>query len=272
MDRFGWMLVIATLVLISLCLSGVVYAEPMGQEQFCQAVMADAARVVVLRTEKKITYEQTLASIPAGLPAYQDAELRKMIGLAFQTTDDPMDFAMAIGADCMREPAKYDDAFIHRPGEHHLSQPTIDRAYHDAWKIYQADHMTDIVPEREPRIGFTTAKGICEASKSEQDNGCAIALTAGEKALYPLPGGVDILLDENEDYDSLLGTSILVHEFVHFFQFHNRGPISFCELAVEREHEAYMLQARWLGKHNGGQYVTMVLSVSARQHCPKGQP
>ena len=271
MNKFEWYLVGAVALVLALGFCNPSHA--MDQQEFCQGITADAARLVILIQEKRITYEQTIASIPPGLPEYQDAQLRSMIDMAFRTTEDPMDFAITMAEFCRRsnQPAKYDDAFIHRPGEHHLSQQTIDAMYRDAWKIYQVQHKTDVIPDREPRIGFTTAKGICQAAKSEQDSGCAIALTGGEKALYPMPDNVDILLDEAADYDTLLGSSIVLHEFIHYFQYYNRGPISFCELAIEREHEAYGLQARWLSVHGGGQYVAIVLSASARQHC-KGQP
>jgi len=271
MDKLQWVLLGALAILIGLCIGRTVYAEPMGREQFCQALTADAARVAILRREKRITYEQTLASIPDGLPTDQVAQLRRMIDLAFQTSEDPMGFAVSISQACASGgllPAKYDDTFIHRAGEHHLAQPTIDRMYAAAWQIYTTLHPEATKPDALPKIGFATSQGICAAIKSKLDRDCALAITGGERAGYPLPDGVDILLDETLDYDgNLLAGGILLHEFVHYFQYVNLGPISVCEVAIEREHEAYKLQAGWLAAHGGGEYVARVMAASAKNRC-----
>jgi len=271
MEKLQWILLGALAILIGLCIGQTVYADPMGREQFCQALVADAARVVILRREKRITYEQTLASIPDGLPADQVAQLRRMIDLAFQTPEDPMDFAVSISQACASGgplPSKYDDAFVHRAGEHHLTQPTIGKMYAAAWQSYNTAHPDSIKPDRMPRIGFATSQGICAALKSKLDRDCALAITGGERAGYPLPDGVDILLDEASDYDdNLVAGSILLHEFVHYFQYVNLGSVSVCEVAIEREHEAYKLQAGWLAAHGGGEYVARVMAASAKNRC-----
>lgn len=83
------------------------------QADFCSLLTADAARVVVWRSRGKTKAEVT-GAIPEGLPAGQLSQLVSMIDSAFETDEDPIEFAVSISNKC-RAAQKQAMLYLPRP-------------------------------------------------------------------------------------------------------------------------------------------------------------
>lgn len=177
----------------------------------------------------------------------------------------------AILGSCV-EVATADGEFTHHVGERHLTSERAEALYHEAWTAYRKEHVYTELPPRFPVVGFADGQTICNVLGSEHASRCAEALTGGEYANvdweeYGFPGA-DILLSEDKDYNSVYGGSVLFHEFIHFLQFYNGGGSQSCPQWLDREREAYTLQARWLSVHNGGYlYSVNAVMMGRAQHC-----
>jgi len=57
-----------------------------------------------------------------------------------------------------------------------------------------------------------------------------------------------VYIDEALDFSNAFDASILLHEFVHYLQYIDRGPKEDCAEWLRREHEAYLIQANVLAK------------------------
>lgn len=81
-----------------------------------------------------------------------------------------------------------------------------------------------------------------------------------------------IYLDESLDYGQAYGASVLIHEYVHYFQFVRHGPTVDCRDYVSREHQAYGIQIRMMQRtgldSRGAQMSASQLRCAPEQPVP----
>lgn len=92
-------------------------------------------------------------------------------------------------------------------------------------------------PDHRPEVKVVGQEEICASGGYPQQ--CAV------KGLYR--GGV-ILLVDTLDFENVEDTTVLMHEDIHFLQEIRLGPPKDCLDGLEREQEAYRLQAAVLLK------------------------
>lgn len=90
------------------------------------------------------------------------------------------------------------------------------------------------LPERAPVIHLVSASRLRELMGCKQ---CPVRGMHDRGVIY-----LDELLDLERAYDA----SILLHEYVHYLQWIQGGDVSSCEVWLERERQAYLIQARIL--------------------------
>ncbi len=75
-----------------------------------------------------------------------------------------------------------------------------------------------------------------------------------------------IYLNEALDFNEPFPATVLVHEYIHYFQYVRDGPAMSCQDALNREHEAYGVQLRMMERAG---LETMGVRVAARSlRCP----
>lgn len=243
---------------------------------------ADVVYRVAQERDKGYTYAEAVFDFMQGVArgsakpfAKDDADVKFLFdGVILSVFENPNLPASVLSAEfkraCLGQPARMDtsDGFTHRPGESHLSDITANEMYREAWVAYKARHPEAKAPPRGPKVGHLDSEGMCIATRSQRLPPCPIGLTGGEYGGFPLPGGMDIMVDESLDYDhNAFAQSVLVHEFIHYLQFYNQGPRNTCAGILEYEREAYAVQQRWLAQNGGGQYVMRVMLTGASQRC-----
>lgn len=159
-------------------------------------------------------------------------------------------------------------------GEPSLTPTEAHIVYEQAAEQYIKWHPEATRPPREPVIGFGTEEEICIAADVAPEEAktahCAIAITGGEYALYPITVkgvSVDSMFDETWDYKAPLGQSIVFHEFWHYMQFWNKGPIKDSPTLECYEHEAYEAQAVYLRAHHHEEVMRQIMLIAARHPC-----
>ena len=112
-----------------------------------------------------------------------------------------------------------------------------------------------------PKIELVSKEKICQRMNAH--SGCEYA------AIY-LNGESTILVDETIDFKSLWGTSVLVHEMVHHFQWKLRGMPQSCGEMMGRERQAYLIHAELLEKLGEflSAYKVVKNGMMQMSHCP----
>lgn len=153
------------------------------------------------------------------------------------------------------------------------------RLYHDAVVAYLKTKPDWKAPPRYPNIAFASYHAICQILTHDLETKyarCAEAITAGEYAEIPLDEygfpDADIVMANDRSYNGdAMSASVVFHEILHYIAYYNDGPVRTCEKWLEREHEAYALQARWLETHGGGAAAYKVMMTGAGQKCVERQ-
>lgn len=92
------------------------------------------------------------------------------------------------------------------------------------------------LPDRAPTVH------LVPASRLHALSGCAHC------AVRALHRDGEVYLDESLDFSRPLDASILLHEFVHYLQYRALGAAANCEEWLDRERQAYAIQAQVLVK------------------------
>lgn len=79
--------------------------------------------------------------------------------------------------------------------------------------------------------------------------------------------GEAVYLNDALDFSTPFAASVVVHEFIHYFQHVRNGPAKDCQEAIQREYEAYGIQLHLL-ERAGVDTFTIRLAVRALR-CPK---
>lgn len=116
-------------------------------------------------------------------------------------------------------------------------------------------------PDKRPAVRVVRQEEICRAAHYPEP--CAI------KGYYT--EGVILLID-TLDFSNVEDTTVLLHEYVHWLQELRLGPAKDCLDNLEREIEAYRLQANVLLKVGRPMKAREVLFQARQLRCAKENP
>lgn len=112
-----------------------------------------------------------------------------------------------------------------------LTQSQSDAQYAIAYGAYGSRHGGIELPKAAPKVWFTPRDHIC--AKIGRPSECPVR---------GLHSKGEIWLSDDLDFSDALDSSVLLHEFVHWFQYTHKGlPVS-CEDWLSRELEAHQIQ------------------------------
>lgn len=138
-----------------------------------------------------------------------------------------------------------------------LTEDQADSIFAVAYGQYGSAHGGIPWPDRRPIIRMMPRADLCTAHKLKPDCRMYAEYRDGE-----------VHLADDLDFASVDDASILMHEYIHFFQErHQGGPAKDCWEHLEREHEAYQLQAHVLLKSNRPSKAQEVLFVAGLLRC-----
>lgn len=92
------------------------------------------------------------------------------------------------------------------------------------------------LPEREPVIHIVSLSRLRELIGCER---CPVRALHQQGVIY---------LDERLDFERAYDASILLHEYVHYLQWLQYGEVADCKSWLDRERQAYMIQAHVLAR------------------------
>lgn len=116
-----------------------------------------------------------------------------------------------------------------------LTTQQVGTIYALAWGQYGG-----ALPEQPPMIELVPQSRLRELAGCER---CPVRGMHMHGTIY-----LDQVLDFAQAYDA----SILLHEYIHYFQWVAHGDAQSCEEALERERRAYAIQAHVLAKTGNG--------------------
>lgn len=109
-----------------------------------------------------------------------------------------------------------------------------------AWGQYSGK-----LPDNPPEVAMINQDALCLMYRIEP--GCSV---------IGLQTGKYIFISDRLDFTKLFDSSVLLHEFIHYFQEMALGPVDDCAEYLRREQEAYKIQAHVLeqaGAHQDAQ-------------------
>ncbi|MGH8629155.1 MAG: hypothetical protein ACREU7_00110, partial [Burkholderiales bacterium] len=109
------------------------------------------------------------------------------------------------------------------------------------------------LPERAPVIHLVSPSRLRELMGCEL---CPVRAMHHQGVIY---------LDEHLDLESAYDASILLHEYVHYLQWIERGDVTDCQVWLERERQAYHIQAHVLDRV--GENPMRVVRMIDMLHC-----
>lgn len=104
------------------------------------------------------------------------------------------------------------------------------------------------LPERAPVIHIVSLSRLRELIGCE---GCPVRALHQQGVIY---------LDERLDFERAYDASIPLHEYVHYLQWLQHGEVTDCKSWLDRERQAYMIQAHVLARF-GEDSMTVVGSM-----------
>lgn len=113
--------------------------------------------------------------------------------------------------------------------------------------------------ESPPTINIAPQPLLCVLYKLPPDCTGLLGLT--------LPGGEAVYINEEVDFDTVFGVSILFHEFIHSIQHRTRGTAKTCEQADYYEKDARWRHSALLRKLGRNDLADRVLSTYSPADC-----
>lgn len=110
--------------------------------------------------------------------------------------------------------------------------------------------------EQPPTVILTSADRLCDM----------YGMAPGCRVLGIYQPGI-VYLDKTLDFDNLHDASVLLHEYTHHFQYLKRGKMLDCADWMDREREAYAIQANVLEKAGDERTAGMVRQTATSLHC-----
>lgn len=109
------------------------------------------------------------------------------------------------------------------------------------------------LPEHAPTVRVMKHSALCEINRFVTD--CPI---------FGLYQNGEISISDRLDFSNPKDSSVLLHEYIHYFQEQKFGPVTDCRVYLEREYEAYSIQAAVLRAANE-QVAAWSVMMNARQ-------
>jgi len=154
------------------------------------------------------------------------------------------------------------------PGQVSIEQAAL--LYAKAYSAYTSQHPGFRLPDRAPTIHVTNMV------KSYGENAYGLTCIVKINAVTLRCEAGEVLLSPELDIEgSALHASILFHEYIHYFQWIQHGPVFTegelldCERSVAWEREAYTLQMKMLERAQEWEGARLVRLAMAHLACPR---